>query len=173
MCKEINHASANQNQITTAKYNYSFNCASLMWQIATNNCGVLLMVREILVHRSETINYIHLVYGTLTFTVTLCMFDHLVSTDSLPILWRALLLTPADECLTSTEIKCYHVRAIIWYQNAKTSWEVHTKRLKTSMERKTSWKVYACRILEKSHFPLSRRKGSNTKEQAKKIVSFI
>ena len=44
------------------------------------------MVREILVQRSETVNYIHLVYGTLTFTITLCMFDHLVSTDSLPIL---------------------------------------------------------------------------------------
>ena len=55
-----------------------------MWQIVTSTSGVLLMVREI-----ETVNYVHLVYGKLTFTVTLCMSDNLVITDSLPFLWRA------------------------------------------------------------------------------------
>ena len=75
-----------------------------MRQIATNNSGVWLYVREILVQRSETVNYTHLVYDTLTSTVTLCTSNHPVSTDSLPILWTAILLTPTDECLTSTEI---------------------------------------------------------------------
>lgn len=55
-----------------------------MWQIVTSTSGVLLMVREI-----ETVDYIHLVYGKLTFTVTLCMSDNLVITDSLLILWTA------------------------------------------------------------------------------------